>query len=74
MEQITFEQLPSAVLGLYAKLDKIEILLQRKSESEQENVNRWFNFSDLCQYLPDKPAKQTVYGWIGKKESNYSGR
>lgn len=26
--------------------------------------DQWFNLDELCNYLPDRPAKQTIYGWI----------
>jgi len=24
----------------------------------------WFNLIELCEYLPDKPTKATVYSWV----------
>lgn len=30
----------------------------------QPNSDRWFSLDDLCQYMPDKPSKATVYGWV----------
>ncbi|MBC7488395.1 MAG: helix-turn-helix domain-containing protein [Cytophagaceae bacterium] len=27
-------------------------------------TDRWFDLTDLCLYLPDKPAKATAYGWV----------
>lgn len=30
-----------------------------KTESDQ-----WFSLDELRNYLPDKPARQTVYGWV----------
>lgn len=65
--QLTFDQLPNAVSGLYTKLENIERLLALHSVS-QEQTDRWFNLSELCTYLPESPAKATVYGWISKKE------
>jgi predicted DNA-binding transcriptional regulator AlpA len=26
--------------------------------------DRWFDLPELCDYLPDKPAKATVYGYV----------
>ena len=28
----------------------------------------WLNISELCEYLPDKPALPTVYGWVGQRQ------
>jgi len=35
-------------------------------ETLPENTDRWFDLTELCLYLPDKPAKATVYGWVHK--------
>ena len=63
MELITFDQLPTAVSRLYTKLEDIERLLQQKSEPQQQ-TDQWFDLNELCNYLPEKPAKPTVYGWV----------
>lgn len=26
--------------------------------------DRWLDLTELCEYLPDKPTKPTVYGWV----------
>ena len=41
-------------------------LLQNSNQMKVEPADRWFNLQELCDYLPDRPAKQTVYGWIGQ--------
>jgi predicted DNA-binding transcriptional regulator AlpA len=64
MPEITFEQLPQAVTQLYNKLENIERLLLEKSNEPQPDPDRWFDLDELCNYLPDKPAKATVYGYI----------
>jgi excisionase family DNA binding protein len=34
-------------------------------KSEQPNYpDHWFDLNELCEYIPDKPSKQTVYGWV----------
>lgn len=63
MELITFDQLPTAFSRLYTKLEDIERLLQQKNEPQKE-TDRWFDLNELCEYLPEKPAKPTVYGWV----------
>jgi excisionase family DNA binding protein len=27
-------------------------------------TERWFDLNELCTYIPDKPSKPTVYGWV----------
>ena len=65
-EQITFEKLPEAMEYLINKVEKLETLLCL-TKSETPESDKWFNLQELCNYLPDKPARQTVYGWIGQK-------
>jgi len=61
--ELTFDQLPSAVSRLYAKLEDIERLIQNKDDS-REPSDEWFDLNELCGYLPDKPAKPTAYNWV----------
>lgn len=55
------------------RLSNIEnLLLDFKNSSKQftptEPTERWFNLDELCNYLPDKPAKQTIYGKVSNNE------
>lgn len=61
---ITFENLPGAVTDLQQVVNEIRSLLLEKSKPSQPETNQWFDLSELCEYLPDKPAKATVYGYI----------
>lgn len=65
MEALTFDQLPNAVSQLFNKLENIERLLSEKNQDKQPEPDRWFDLSGVCDYLPDRPAKPTVYGWCG---------
>ena len=65
--EFTFEQLPKAVTQLFDKLDNIERLLLNNSNQPQPDPERWLNLSELCEYLPDKPVKPTVYGWVHQR-------
>jgi excisionase family DNA binding protein len=33
---------------------------------QKESENTWFDLNELCTYLPDKPAKPTVYAWVNQ--------
>lgn len=61
---ITFEQLPKAFTQLFYKLENIEKLLLSSNNSHQTENDQWFDLKGLCEYLPDKPVKPTVYGWV----------
>ena len=64
LQTLTFEQLPQAVSLLINEVKEMKLLLQTSQTTIVEPSDKWFNLEELCQYLPDRPAKQTVYGWI----------
>ena len=66
LQNLTFEQLPQAVAALINEVKEMKSLLQTKQQVAVEPADQWFNLEELCAYLPDRPAKQTVYGWIGQ--------
>lgn len=44
------------------------------SNNSQQEPDRWFNLTELRDYLPDKPAKATVYEWVSNGEiPHYKG-
>lgn len=64
MENLTYNDLPSAVTLLYNEVVGIKQMLLDKSNSPTIETEQWFNLNQLCEYLPDKPAKATVYSWV----------
>ena len=66
-KMITFNEIPEAVGYLIEKINNLEELI-RTSTNTQPDENAWFNIEELCDYLPDRPAKQTVYGWVFQKK------
>jgi hypothetical protein len=62
--EFTFEQLPKAVTLLINKVDNLERLLLDKNIESYQSSDRWLDLNELCAYLPDKPVKETVYGWV----------
>ena len=65
-EEIKFEDLPRVMSLMINKLtelgQKIDGMNIRCMASNQE-PDKWLNLQDLCAYLPNHPAEQTVYGW-----------
>lgn len=58
------------------RLSNIEtILLDLKHNVKiQGNItepSQWFDLNELRNYLPDKPSKMTVYGWVRNKSIPY---
>ena len=68
---ISFNDMPKALAYLIGKVDKLETLLSIQTTAKVEPSDRWFNLQELCEYLPDRPARQTVYGWIGQHTVPY---
>jgi predicted DNA-binding transcriptional regulator AlpA len=62
--EITFEQLPRAVTLLCEDIAFIKRHLIERAADNKPEVDRWFNLSQLCEYLPDRPAKATIYGKV----------
>ena len=67
---ITFEQLPQAVSLLISEVKELKTLLRNYNNTVVPS-DSWFNLQELCEYLPDHPAKQTVYGWIAQRAIPY---
>ena len=70
MAHITYDSLPAAVSLLLEKVSNIEMQLQ-KTNDNQPATDIWFDLSELCQYLPDKPAKPTVYAYVQHRAIPY---
>lgn len=66
-KQISFNDMPEAMAYLIGKVEKLEALLSGVTSENTTESDKWFNVQELCAYLPDRPARQTVYGWIGQR-------
>lgn len=62
--QVSFDSLPIAVEQLCKDMATVKQLLLSKSSEKQPDPDRWFNLRELCEYLPDKPTRATVYSWV----------
>lgn len=67
---ITFNDVPEAMAFLIDKINRLENLIEA-SVSPKSDELQWLDINALCEYLPDKPAKQTVYGWVYEKKIPY---
>jgi excisionase family DNA binding protein len=56
-----------------ARLNNIETLLldlkhtPKKHSDQPTETDRWLDLNELCLYIPDKPSKPTVYGWVNAR-------
>lgn len=64
LQQITLETLPKAFLHLLDEVKELKTLLIQKNQEPQSITEHWFDLKELCDYHPDKPKPQTVYGWV----------
>src|SRR5687768_8993103 len=56
------------------RIHELELLIENSVQRALQNIgintqpstdaDQWLDLNELCVYLPDKPAKQTVYGWV----------
>ena len=70
-EHVTYNNLPEAIEYLITKVETLEKALMEKSEATTAPMDRWLNIDELKAYLPDHPAKATIYGWVSKREIPY---
>jgi hypothetical protein len=66
METITFETLPKAISDLHRKIDMM--LAQSRPNAEIKEQDKLFTIELLIDYLPEHPARQTVYGWVNLRQ------
>lgn len=65
MTEVTITQItPSELEQLISNALQKHLL---NKELTLHNKDEWFNLEQICIYLPDKPAKATVYGWVSKR-------
>jgi len=68
LQKITHDNLPEAVTQLTVDISEIRQLLIERSNQPQTNTDRWLSLDELCDYLPGKPAKATIYGKVHLRE------
>ncbi|OFX55475.1 MAG: hypothetical protein A2046_12330 [Bacteroidetes bacterium GWA2_30_7] len=63
-ENLTQNDVPFAIAWLCNEVLNLKQLLTAKKQ--EPDTNQWFNLTELCNYLPDRPAKATIYGMVSK--------
>lgn len=65
--KLSYNDLPEAVQDLHRKID----LLLSKNQQPIDDQDKLLTLNELINYLPEHPAKQTVYGWVNDRKIPY---
>lgn len=66
---ITFDQLPHEVSELRREVSELKsLILSMKPTPEKEPLPEYLDIDELREYLPSRPARQTVYGLVSAKK------
>jgi excisionase family DNA binding protein len=69
-EEMTFEKVPLAIAWLILEVKGLKqaVLQAVRNPEDKRELDGWMNIDGLIDYLPDKPAKATVYGWVSERK------
>ena len=68
MQAVTITQITPFELESLIENSLRKIINATKPNTPTEPTDRWFNVNELCSYLPDQPARQTIYGKVSNNE------
>jgi len=64
----SLETLPQAVANLAQKISELkELILSTNKQPKQSDQSEWLNVQQLIEYVPDAPARATVYDMVHKR-------
>ena len=63
----TFDAMPQMMANILKKLETLEQKFDALQSNNNVETDAWFSLQDLCNYLPNHPAEQTVYGWTSNR-------
>jgi excisionase family DNA binding protein len=66
MDKIIFSAIEITELQalIASTVEKVFHKINQGITDKPADTDRWMNLDELCQYHPDKPSKQTCYGWV----------
>jgi excisionase family DNA binding protein len=73
---LTFNDIPQAISDLRDEFISFRnLFLSGELKGLPSNeADRWFDIDELCEYLPDKPAKPTIYAKVHTGKVPYHKR
>ena len=63
----SFDAMPQLMASSLGKLEALEQKFDALQSNNNVEADAWFSLQDLCNYLPNHPAEQTVYGWTSSR-------
>jgi len=74
-QNINHENFPQAISELSNKIDDlVRLTLEQNKKNHPEGEIVWFDINKLCDYLPEKPVKATVYLMVSRREIPFRKR
>lgn len=70
-EGLSFDVMPQMMANILKKLETLEQKFDALQSNNNVEADAWFSLQDLCNYLPNHPAEQTVYGWTSNRTIPY---
>lgn len=64
MQNLSYNELPQAISQLYAEVIDIKRILLNYKSCQHPDSDQWLDLKELCEYLPDKPSKATIYAYV----------
>jgi len=62
------EYLLEKARSLEYRIETLELVNKQYKPRIQTANSNWLNIDELQEYLPDFPAKATIYGWVGHNQ------
>lgn len=64
MDTLSFDQLPATIAKIHSDVEFIKKFLTQIKVNQGEIATKWFSLPELCEYLPGKPSRPTIYGYV----------
>lgn len=65
---ITFNDVPEAIGAIQSLLKELVAKVNILATNAKRDEPTWFNVEELIKYLPNHPAKQTIYSWTSSRK------